>query len=85
MRNKRTLKAKTIELLMDLMRSFVPEDQASSVTKEGTLAQLGRRTYYRNQTTGSIHLGLCYKQVRNEVKLNPNVTVADIRAKNKLG
>ncbi len=85
MRNKRTLKAKTIELLMDLMRSFVPEDQADTVTKEGTLAQLGRRTYYRNQTTGSIHLGLCYKQVRKEVKRNPNVTVADIRAKNKLG
>jgi hypothetical protein len=85
MRNKRELKAKTIGLLMELMKSFVPEDQADSITKEGTMAQLGRRTYYKDQTTGTVHLGLCYKQVRKELKKNPNVTVADIRAKNKLG
>jgi hypothetical protein len=85
MRNKREVKAKTIGLLMALMQSFVSEDQADSITKEGTLAQLGRRTYYKDQTTGTIRLGLCYKQVRKEVKRNPNVTVADIRAKNKLG
>jgi hypothetical protein len=85
MRNKRELKEKTIGLLMELMKSFVPEDQADSITKEGTMAQLGRRTYYKDQTTGTVHLGLCYKQVRKELKKNPNVTVADIRAKNKLG
>ena len=85
MRNKRELKAKTNGLLMELMKSFVPEDQADSITKEGTMAQLGRRTYYKDQTTGTVHLGLCYKQVRKELKKNPNVTVADIRAKNKLG
>lgn len=85
MKDKRVLKAKTISILTDLMKSLVSEDQAASITKEAVMAQLGKRTYYRNQETGSIHLGLCYKQVRKEVKRNPNVTVADIKRKNKLG
>lgn len=82
---KRNLKAKTIGLLVALMKTFVSEDQQDSITLQGTMAQLGKRTYYRDATTGSIRLGLCYRQVRKEVKRNPNVTVDDIRRKHKLG
>jgi len=82
---KRKLKARTVQLLTDLMKTLVAPDQAKDITREAVLTQLGRRTYYKNQETGTIHLGLCYKQVRKEVKKNPNVTVEDIKRINKLG
>jgi hypothetical protein len=82
---KRKLKARTVQLLTDLMKTLVAPDQAKDITREAVLTQLGRRTYYKNQETGTVHLGLCYKQVRNEVKKNPNVTVEDIKRINKLG
>ena len=82
---KQLLKHRTLVIMTALLKSLVSPEQAESITKESVIAQLGKRTYYRNATTGSIHLGLCYKQIRNEVKKNPYVTVADIKAKNKLG
>jgi hypothetical protein len=82
---KRKLKARTVQLLTDLMKTLVTPDQAKDITREAVLTQLGRRTYYKNQETGTVHLGLCYKQVRKEVKKNPNVTVEDIKRINKLG
>lgn len=82
---KRNLKTKAINLLVDLMKSFVDAEQATLVTKEGAMTQLGKRSYFKDQTTGAIKLGLCYRQVRKEVKRNPNVTVADIKRKHKLG
>lgn len=82
---KRNLKAKSINLLVELMKSFVDTEQASLVTKEGAMTQLGKRSYFKDQITGAVKLGLCYRQVRKEVKRNPNVTVADIKRKHKLG
>jgi hypothetical protein len=82
---KRTLKAKTISILTDLLKSFVSPEEAGSVTKEAVMTQLGRRTYFKDQFKGNIRLGLCYKQVRKEIKKKPNVTVGDIRAMHKLG
>lgn len=82
---KRKLKARTIELLTGLMKTLVSPEQAKDITREAVLTQLGRRTYYKNQETGTVHLGLCYKQVRKEVKKNPSVTVEDIKRINKLG
>jgi len=83
--NKRLLKHRTLVILEDLLKSLVTPDQAVSITRESVMAQLGKRTYYKDQNTGTVHLGLCYKQVKKEVKKNPNVTVADIKRKNKLG
>lgn len=85
MNYKQKLKARTLSIMVDLMKTLVTEDQAKDITKEAVMSQLGKRTYYKDQTTGVIHLGLCYKQIRKEVKRNPNVTVDDIRRKNKLG
>lgn len=83
MRNKRALKATTINLLTGFMKTLVNDDQV--ITTEGVLSQLGRRTYYKDQTTGVIKLGLCYKQVRGMVKKDPSVTVADIKRLHKIG
>lgn len=82
---KRLLKHRTLGILEDLLKSMVDPEQASSITPESVMAQLGKRTYYRNQSTGAIHLGLCYKQVRKEVKANPYVTVQQIKEKHNLG
>lgn len=82
---KRVLKARTLGIMTELLKTLVSEEEATGITKEVVMKQLGKKTYYRNQTTGSIHLGLCYKQIRKEVKRNPSVTVEDIRRKNKLG
>lgn len=81
---KRSLKARTITILTDLMKTLVSEQEAASITKGAVMSQLGKRTYYKNQSTGCVHLGLCYKQVRKEVKRNPLVTMEDIKRKNKL-
>ena len=85
MNYKQKLKARTLGIMVDLMKTLVSPEQAESITKEAVITQLGKRTYYKDQNTGTIHLGLCYKQIRKEVKKNPNVTVDDIRRKNKLG
>lgn len=85
MLNKRELKRKTISLLTELMKSLLPEEQQSAVTKEGVLQQLGKRSYYKEQNTGVVRLGLCYKGVRQEVKRNPSVTHVDIKQKYNLG
>jgi hypothetical protein len=82
---KRDLKNKAVTLLVDLMKSFVDAEQAALVTKEAAMTQLGKRSYFKDQVSGAIKLGLCYRQVRKEVKKNPNVTVADIKRKHKLG
>lgn len=84
MRDRRELKAKTLSLMTDLMKSLVSEEEADSITKDTVMSQLGKRTYYRDHATGSIKLGLCYKQIRKEVKKNPQVTVAEIKKKHKL-
>lgn len=82
---KRLLKHRTIVLMIDLLKTLVPTEQADSITKEAVLSQLGRKTYYRNQETGTIHLGLCYKQVRKMLKKDPYVTVDRVREVHKLG
>lgn len=70
--------------MTDLMKTLVEPEQASSITPEMVMAQLGKRTYYRDQMTGEIKLGLCYKQIRKEVKRNPYVTLQQIKEKHKL-
>jgi poly-D-alanine transfer protein DltD len=82
--NKRLLKHRTLVILEDLLKSLVTPDQAVSITRESVMAQLGKRTYYKDQNTGTVHLGLCYKQVKKEVKKNPYVTVQQIKEKHKL-
>ena len=82
---KRFLKHQTLNIMTELLKSLVAPEEAASITRNSVMAQLGKRTYYKNQETGVIHLGLCYKQIRKEVKKNPYVTVAEIRSKNKLG
>lgn len=82
---KQLLKHRTITLLTELLKSLVEPDQAKGITKDMVMTQLGRRSYYRNQETGSIHLGLCYKQVRKMVKENPYITVAQVKEKHNLG
>jgi ribosomal protein S25 len=82
---KRFLKHQTLNIMTELLKSLVEPEEAASVTRETVMKQLGKRSYYKDQDTGVIHLGLCYKQIRKEVKKNPYVTVADIRSKNKLG
>lgn len=82
---KRFLKHQTLRLMTDLLKSLVEPEQAKDISKESVMSQLGKRTYYRNQMTGSIHLGLCYKQVRKEVKKNPYVTVDYLKEKHHLG
>lgn len=71
--------------MIDLMRELVPEDQQEYITKESVLAQLKKPTYYKDPDTGQVKLGLCYKQIRKEVKKNPYVTVAELKKKHKLG
>lgn len=82
---KQKLNRKSLSILTELLKSLVSTEQASSITKEAVMSQLGKRTYFKNQETGSVHLGLCFRQVRKEVKRNPNVTVDDIKRKHKLG
>lgn len=82
---KQLLKHRTIKLMTELLKTLVEPSQAEGITKESVMSQLGTRTYYRNQETGSIHLGLCYKQVRKMVKENPYVTVEQVKAKHNLG
>lgn len=82
---KRLLKHRTISLLTELLKDLVEPEQASSITTEAVMSQLGRRSYYRNQDTGAIHLGLCYKQVRKMVKENPYTTVSQVKEKHNLG
>lgn len=81
---KRLLKHRTLVILEALLKSLVTPEQAASITRESVMAQLGKKTYYKNQDTGTVHLGLCYKQVRKEVKRNPYVTVQQIKEKHKL-
>lgn len=82
---KRFLKHQTLNIMTELLKTLVEPEQASSITKDTVMAQLGKRTYYRDQLSGSIKLGLCYKQIRKEVKKNPYVTVDQIRKIHKLG
>lgn len=82
---KQLLKHRTITLLTDILKSLVSPEQAEGITKEAVMMQLGKRTYYRNQDTGTIHLGLCYKQVRKMVKENPYTTVTDVKTKHNVG
>ncbi len=81
---KRLLKHRTMILLEDLLKSLVTPEQAESITRESVMSQLGKRTYYKNQDTGTVRLGLCYKQVRKEVKANPYITVDDLKEKHNL-
>lgn len=82
---KRLLKHRTVTLMTELLKSLVEPEQADSVTKESVMAQLGRKTYYRNQETGTVHLGLCYKQIRDMVKKDPYVTVEQVKEVHNLG
>ena len=83
--NKRFLKAQTIKLMTELLKSLIPPEYGMDMTKDVVMKQLGKKSCYKDQDTGVIHLGLCYKQIRNEVKKNPYVTVEQIKKKNKLG
>jgi hypothetical protein len=81
---KRFLKHQTLTVMTELLQSLVPPEQAKDITRDNVMAQLGKRSYYKEQATGTIRLGLCYKQIRNEVKKNPYVTVGQIRELNRL-
>ena len=70
--------------MTELLKSLVPLEQVESITRDNVMSQLGKRSYYRDQSKGNIRLGLCYKQIRNEVKKNPYVTVGQIKAINRL-
>ena len=82
---KRFLKAQTIQLMTELLIDLIPPEEGMDMTKDVVMKQLGKKSYYKDQDTGVIHLGLCYKQIRNEVKKNPYVTMQQIKTKNKLG
>jgi hypothetical protein len=82
---KQLIKHQTIQLMKELLKSLVDPEQANSITTESVMAQLGRKTHYKNQETGTIHLGLCYKQLRKMVKENPHVTVDQVKAVHNLG
>jgi hypothetical protein len=82
---KRFLKAQTIQLMTELLMDLIPPEEGMDMTKDVVMKQLGKKSYYKDQDTGVIHLGLCYKQIRNEVKKNPYVTMQQIKTKNKLG
>lgn len=82
---KRFLKNQTLALMTELLKSLVDPEQAASITVGNVMTQLGKRSYYKEQDTGVIRLGLCYKQIRKEVKENPYVTVSHIKEINKLG
>jgi len=81
---KRFLKHQTLTIMTELLKSLVDPEDAAGITRDNVMSQLGKRTYYKDQETGVIHLGLCYKQIRNEVKKNPYITVEEIKKKNRL-
>ena len=81
---KRFLKHQTLTVMTGLLQSLVSPEEAKGITRDNVMAQLGKRSYYRDQSKGNIRLGLCYKQIRNEVKKNPYVTVGQIKAINRL-
>jgi hypothetical protein len=82
---KQKLNRKSIGILTELLKSLVNPDQAEGIDRATVMSQLGKRTYFKDQITGAVKLGLCFRQVRKEVKRNPNVTVEDIKRKHKLG
>jgi hypothetical protein len=81
---KRFLKHQTLTVMTELLQTLVTPEQAKDITRDNVMTQLGKRSYYKDQETGVIRLGLCYKQIRNEVKKNPYVTVGQIKAINRL-
>lgn len=82
---RQLLKHRTLTLMVELLKELVPEEHRESINKQTAMQQLGKRTYYKDHDTGVIKLGLCYKQLRKEVKANPYITVAEIKQKHKLG
>jgi hypothetical protein len=83
--NKRFIKNQTLTVMTELLKSLVEPEQAEGITKHTVMSQIGKRSYYKDQDTGVIRLGLCYKQIRKEVKKNPYITVKQIKAMNRLG
>lgn len=70
--------------MTELLKSLVDPEQADNITVENVMTQLGKRSYYKDQATGAVKLGLCYKQIRKEVKKNPYVTVGQIKKIHRL-
>jgi len=71
-------------LMHELVRSMLSPEEAENITKEQLEKQFPDVSYYKDQDTGVRKLGLCRKQVRKMIKMNPYVTVEDFKKANNL-
>ena len=85
MTRKQFLKRYTEYLMFELLKSMLTPEQAEGLSMKDAHRQFPKVSYFKNNQTGEIRVGLSFRGVRKLIKKYGAITVEDVRAYFNLG
>jgi len=76
---KQYIKRQTFAILQQILMDLLEPEEQAKVTKKGVQKQFPKASYFKDQSTGMIKVGLSFKGVRKLVKKNPHITVDSVK------